>query len=171
MTADTIIICYWWFFTAALVLGAIGTVTLRSLWHAALSLTVTLAGVAGYYVLLNAEFLAAVQIIIYIGAIMVLIISAILVSQNIMGREIRQTNSLVIPAAISCGGLFVILVYANMRTAYAFTPEGAWIPSNTLQVGWSLMATYTLPFEIASLLLFMAMIGAIVISRRETPDE
>ncbi len=171
MSAETIIICYWWFFTLAIVLGAIGTVTFRSLWHAALSLTVTLAGVAGYFVLLNAEFLAAVQVIIYIGAVMVLIISAILVSQNIMGREIRQTNSLVLPAAVSCAGLFGILVYANMRTAYAFTPEGSWLPSNTLQIGWSLMATYTLPFEIAGLLLFMAMMGAIIISRKETPND
>ncbi len=171
MSADAIIIIYWWFFTLAIVLGAIGCVTFHSLWHAALSLTVSLTGVAGYFVLLNAEFLAATQIIIYVGAIMVLIISAILVSQNIMGREVKQSNRLVIPAAISCGALFCILTYANMRTAYAFNPEGSWLGSNTLQVGWSLMATYTLPFEIASLLLFMAMMGAIVISRKDPPDE
>jgi NADH:ubiquinone oxidoreductase subunit 6 (subunit J) len=171
MSADTIIILYWWFFTIAVIGGAIGTVTFRSLWHAALSLTVSLVGVAGYFVLLNAEFLAAAQIIIYVGAIMVLVISAILVSQNIMGRELKQTNRLVWPAALSCGALFLIMTYANMRTAYAFNPEGSWLSSNTLQVGWSLMATYTLPFEIASLLLFMAMMGAIIISRRDTPDD
>jgi NADH:ubiquinone oxidoreductase subunit 6 (subunit J) len=171
VSADTVIIIYWWLFTAAVVLGAVGTVALRSLYHAALSLVVCLGGVAGYYVLLNAEFLAAAQIIIYIGAIMVLIISAILVSENVMGRQIVMVNRLVWPALVASGALFCIMVYANMRTVYAFNPEGPWLDSNVRQIGWSLMATYTLPFEVASLLLFMAMMGAIIISRRDRPGD
>ena len=170
VSADTAIILYWWFFTIVVVAGAVGTVALRSLYHSALSLVVCLAGVAGYYVLLNAEFLAAAQVVIYIGAIMVLVISAILVSENVMGRQITLTNRLVWPGIIAAGALFCIMVYANMRTIYAFDPEGAWLESNVRHIGWSLMATYTLPFEIASLLLFMAMIGAIIISRRDKPD-
>jgi len=168
VSADTIIIIYWWLFTAAVVLGAVGTV---SLYHSALSLVVCLAGVAGYYVLLNAEFLAAAQIIIYVGAIMVLVISAILVSENVMGRQVVMVNRLVWPALVASGVLFCIMVYANMRTVYAFNPEGQWLSSNVRQIGWSLMATYTLPFEVASLLLFMAMMGAIIISRRDKPGD
>jgi len=171
MSADTIIVIYWWLFTLAVVLGAIGCVTLHSLYHSVLSLIVSLTGVAGYFVLLNAEFLAAAQIIIYVGAISVLFIAAILVSQNIMGQEIVQANRLVWPAALAAAVLFLIMVYANIRMVYFFNPAGNWLPSNTQQLGWSLMATYTLPFEIAGLLLFMAMMGAIIIARRERPDQ
>ncbi len=114
MSADVIITLYWWAFTLAIVLGAIGCVTLRSLYHSALALIVSLTGVAGYFVLLNAEFLAVAQIIIYVGAISVLIIVAILVSQNVMGREIVQTNRLVWPAALAAGALFLIMLYANI---------------------------------------------------------
>jgi len=170
MSADMMVIIYWWLFTVAVVGGAIGCVAFRSLYHAALSLITSLTGVAGYFVLLHAEFLAMAQIIVYVGGIMVLIIAAILVSQNIMGREIKQDNNLVWPALLASGAWFCIMIYANMRMAYVFDPEGSWLASNVEQVGWSLMATYTLPFEIAGLLLFMAMIGAIVIARREPPD-
>jgi NADH:ubiquinone oxidoreductase subunit 6 (subunit J) len=170
MSADTMIIIYWWLFTFAVVGDAVGCVTLRSLYHSALALVASLAGVAGYFVLLHAEFLAAAQIIVYVGGIMVLIIAAILVSQNMMGREIKQENNLVWPALLVSGAWFCIMVYANMRMAYVFNPEGPWLANNVEQVGWSLMATYTLPFEIAGVLLFMAMIGAIVIARREPPD-
>ena len=76
MSADMMVIIYWWLFTIAVVGGAIGCVTFRSLYHAALSLITSLAGVAGYFVLLHAEFLAMAQIIVYVGGIMVLIIAA-----------------------------------------------------------------------------------------------
>lgn len=167
MSAESLLIIYWWVFTIAVVLGAIGTVSLRSLFHSAMSLILTLLGVAGYYLLLHAEFLAAVQIVVYVGAIMVLIIFAILVARSVMGQEVRQTNKLVVPALLGAAALFVIMVYAVMNTPFMFKPEGLPLASNTKQIGWSLMATYTLPFEIAGMLLFIALMGAIVIASRD----
>ncbi len=167
MSAQTLLIIYWWVFTFAIVLGAIGTVTFRSLYHSALALITTLAGVAGYFLLLNAEFLAAAQVIIYIGAVMVLIISGVLVAQNIMGQEITQNNRLVVPAIISATALFLVMVVSVSMTAFVFESTGFTLESNVKQVGWSLMATYVLPFEIAGVLLFMVLMGAIILARRD----
>jgi len=167
MSAETLLMVYWWVFTIAIVLGAVGTVTMRSLFRSAMSLILTLVGVAGYYLLLDAEFLAAVQIIIYVGAIMVLVIFAILVAHSVMGQEVRQTNRLVVPALLGSAALFAIMVYAVMNTPFSFKPEGMPLASNVKQIGWSLMATYTLPFEIVGILLFVAMMGAIIIARKD----
>jgi NADH:ubiquinone oxidoreductase subunit 6 (subunit J) len=167
MTANQLLMIYFWIFTLAIVFGGIGTVTFRSLYHSALSLITALAGVAGYFLILNAEFLAAAQVIIYIGAIMVLVISAILVAQNVMGQEITQTNKLVVPALIGSAGLFAVMVLAVAGTGFIFEPGPQGLESNVKQIGWSLMATYVLPFEIASVLLFMALLGAIVLARKD----
>ncbi len=167
MSAQTLLIIYWWIFTLAIVFGSIGTVSFRSLYHSALSLITALAGVAGYFLLLNAEFLAAAQVIIYIGAVMVLVISAVLVAQNLMGQEITQTNRLVLPALIGAGTLFLLMVGAVVLTGFVFEPQSYALKSNVKQIGWSLMSTYVLPFEIASVLLFMALMGAIVLARKD----
>jgi len=167
MSAETLLSIYWWVFTFAVVLGAIGTVALRSLLHSAVALILALVGVAGYYLLLHAEFLAAVQIVIYVGAIMVLIIFAILVAHSVMGQEVRQTNRLVVPALLGSAALFLIMVYAVVNTPFMFKAESLPLESNVKQIGWSLMATYTLPFEIAGMLLFVAMMGAIIIARKD----
>lgn len=167
MSAEALLMVYWWVFTVAVVLGAVGTVALRNLFHAAMSLILALVGVAGYFLLLQAEFLAAVQIVVYVGAIMVLVIFAILIARSMMGQEVRQTNKLVLPALVMASALFIIMVYAGMSTPFMFKPEGVPLASNVKQIGWSLMATYTLPFEIAGIVLFVAMMGAIILARRD----
>ena len=160
---------YFWLFTAAVIGGGIGTVTMRNVFHGALMLILSLIGVGGYFILVNAEFLAMVQVILYIGGIMVLFLFGIMVSQNIIGSELRQNTAQSPWAAAAAGALFLFLFFVGlfMSVPPSDTAGMNVIPSNTQSVGWSLMATFTLPFEVASMLLLIALIGAIVLVRKE----
>ncbi|MDQ3023333.1 MAG: NADH-quinone oxidoreductase subunit J [bacterium] len=160
---------YFWLFTSAVVGGAIGCVTMRNVFHSALMLILSLFGVSGYFILVGAEFLAMVQVIIYIGGIMVLFLFGIMVSQNIIGTEIRQSSP---EAPWALAGSIIMFAFMFVLGLFMTFPpqpnEGAMrMSDNTHELGWSLMATYTLPFEVASLLLLMAMIGAIVLVRKD----
>jgi NADH-quinone oxidoreductase subunit J len=160
---------YWWLFTIAIIGGAIGTVTARNVFHSALLLILSLMGVAGYFILVKAEFLALVQVILYIGGIMVLFLFGIMVSQNIIGTEIKQNTPHAPWAAVLTGLLFIFLFFSGLFMS--LPPQAArgtyLFANNVKSVGWSLMATFTLPFEVASVLLLMALMGAIVLVRKE----
>jgi NADH-quinone oxidoreductase subunit J len=160
---------YFWLFTIAVVGGALGTVTARNVFHSALLLILALLGVAGYFILLRAEFLALVQVILYIGGIMVLFLFGIMVSQNIIGTELRQNTPQAPWAAVTAGVVFAFLFFVGLLMF--LPPQGQRMPelfdSNIKNIGWSMMATFTLPFEVASVLLLMALLGAIVLVRKE----
>jgi NADH-quinone oxidoreductase subunit J len=160
---------YFWLFTIAVVGGGLGTVTMRNVFHSALMLTLALIGVGGYFILTNAEFLAMVQMILYIGGIMVLFLFGIMVSQNIIGTELKQHSPQAPWAALAAGAMFLFLAFTGLFMSVGTSDSAgrSVIPNNTQSVGWSLMATYTLPFEVASMLLLMALIGAIVLVRKE----
>ncbi|MCC7478748.1 NADH-quinone oxidoreductase subunit J [bacterium] len=162
-------IFYFWLFTAAVIGGGFGCVTMRNVFHAALMLILCLAGVGGYFILVNAEFLAMVQVIIYIGGIMVLFLFGIMVSQNIIGTEIRQNNPQSPWAGVLAAVMFIFMAMVGLFMTFPQQPTmGRYVlDNNTQALGWSLMATYTLPFAVASVLLLMAMMGAIVLVRKE----
>jgi NADH-quinone oxidoreductase subunit J len=160
---------YWWLFTAAVVGGAVGCVTMRNVFHAALMLILCLIGVGGYFILTNAEFLAMVQVIIYIGGIMVLFLFGIMVSQNIIGQEAQQLAPGSPWAALAAFALFLMMAFIGLTVNFPAQPTvGRYVlENNTQSMGWALMATFTLPFEVASILLLMAMLGAIVLVRKD----
>lgn len=106
---------------------AILVVTLRNVFHSALFLVLTFFFVAGIYLMLKAEFLAAVQVLIYVGAVTILILFAIMLTHQIQSRSIRQVNEQVIPAIIIGGLFFVLAVLAMIRT-FSDTPPA---PRNT----------------------------------------
>ncbi len=162
-------IFYFWLFTAAVIGGGFGCITMRNVFHAALMLILCLAGVGGYFILVNAEFLAMVQVIIYIGGIMVLFLFGIMVSQNIIGTEIRQNNPQSPWAGVLAAIMFIFMAMVGLFMTFPAQPSvGRYVlENNTQALGWSLMATYTLPFAVASVLLLMAMMGAIVLVRKE----
>ncbi len=154
----------------------------RNLFHGALWLLVSLFGVAGLFVLLAAPFLAAVQVLVYMGAIVILIIFAIMLTRRVMGvREVANEQWPVglVLSAIAFLGLAFILVLANSPSSASGPLTSSLLPSAPLSsipidsivtFGKALVdpAQYALPFELASLLLTGAMIGAIVIARDET---
>ena len=150
---------------AAMVIASLMVVTARNLVHAALWLIVSLFTVAIVFVLLEAGFLAAVQVVLYIGAIAILIIFAVMLTRRVMQDIGPQYNSQwwlgLIIAAVLFGGLMVILPTVVYPVANAAVPE------NSLQtLGFALvdMNQYALPFEVASVLLLVAMIGSIVVA-------
>ena len=161
------------------VAGAVGVIAFRSPVHAALSLLATFLAVAGLFVLMEAEFLAAVQILVYAGGVMVLFLFVImLVNARTIPQEPQYMGRLA-PAAVGLGVLLAVLVGAGIWAAAHGAPgdasalrqvQGVSL-GNTEAVGWSLYRDYLLPFEVVSIVLLVAMIGAIVMGRKETGKE
>jgi NADH-quinone oxidoreductase subunit J len=148
--------------------GAFMVVTVRNLVHAALWLVLTLFGVAVMFVLLNAGFFAVVQVVIYIGAIAILMIFAIMLTRHVMQEVGPQVNTgwwlAGLLALVLFGGLTWMLSTWEGFSAQA--PEMASSADPLRQLGQALVSPsgYVLPFELASVLLLAAMIGAIVIA-------
>jgi len=156
--------------TAITLGGALGVVTNRNILHGALFLVLSLSGVVGYYVLLNAGFLAAVQLLIYIGAIAILILFAIMLSRGIMAQHQSQRNEqwwMAVPVALL---IFVVLAVVLWQVQWPVADAAALgAPSTSLnQLGQDLMGPYMIPFEVASVLLLVALVGAVVLARETT---
>jgi NADH-quinone oxidoreductase subunit J len=155
--------------TGAIILGsALMVVTTRNLLHAALWLVVTLFGVAVLYAILQANFLAVVQVVIYIGAIAILFIFAVMLTRRELMEKGRQTRSTWwIPAllglVILVGLVFLILSAPGVERTAAAMPAGL----DTVQaLGTALVSpdAYVLPFEVASVLMLAALVGAVYVS-------
>jgi NADH-quinone oxidoreductase subunit J len=151
--------------------GGLGVVTTRNLIHGALYLILSLFGVAGYFVLLAAPFLAAVQVLVYIGAIAILIVFAVMLTRSMTSlRETlnRQWWLSAIVGVLLFGFLTagVIVPVWGQGSAFMAQPVSETVASTT-DLGVALVDgnQFVLPFEVASILLTAAMIGAIVIAR------
>lgn len=159
---------------ALIVFSAIRVVTTHNVVHAALYLVAVLAGVGAQYVLLTAEFVAATQVIVYIGAIIVLFLFGIMLTQTRIGRDQNLTNRRWLSGAVT--GVLVLGVMA-----YALIDEYGWtrtkLPadiriahvngSNTATVSDAIFSQYLVPFEIISVLLLAALVGAVVLARKD----
>jgi NADH-quinone oxidoreductase subunit J len=150
--------------------GALGVVTTRNLMHAALWLILSLFGVAGLFVLLSAPFLAAIQVLVYIGAIAILIIFAVMLTRSL--TSLRVLFNRPVASALVSVMLFgflligIILPVWGRNGSQSNLPVADVVASTTdLGVAFVDRNQYVLPFEVASLLLTAAMIGAIVIAR------
>ena len=146
--------------------AAFAVVTTRNVVHAALWLVVTLAGAAGSYLMLTAEFIAWVQVLIYVGAVIVLLLFGIMLTKAPIGNEDNLTGENRIPAALvalASAGTLVTLVVDAFRHEFIELGPG----TGAAPVGRSIFEAYVLPFEVVSLLLLAALIGSIVLSRRD----
>ena len=146
--------------------AAVLVVTTKNVVHAALWLVVTLAGAAGCYLMLTAEFLAWVQVLIYVGAVVVLLLFGIMLTKAPIGRDADLDSENRIPAAIvalASAGTLVTLVIDAFRNSYIKLGDG----DGADKVGESIFRQYVLPFEVVSILLLAALIGSIVLSRRD----
>jgi NAD(P)H-quinone oxidoreductase subunit 6 len=152
---------------------ALGVVLLNNIVYSAFLLGGVFLSISGLYLLLNADFVAAAQILIYVGAINVLILFAIMLVNKtedfeaVKGRLFRQ-----IATGLVCLGLFALLGTMILVTPWHFSTTSPAIVGNTIvEIGKHLFSDYLLPFEIASVLLLMAMVGAIILARRDViPD-
>jgi NADH:ubiquinone oxidoreductase subunit 6 (subunit J) len=154
------------FLFAAVTLGSAAVVVLaRSLIYSAFALLFTFFGVAGLYVLLGADFLAATQLLIYVGGILVLLLFGVMLTHKLYDLDLKSEVTQFVPGLIVAVGLFVILTATAVRTPWA---AGAGRPPapTTREIGQLFMGPYLLPFEAASVLLLVALIGAAMIVRR-----
>ncbi len=152
---------------AGIILGsAVMVVSLKNIFHCALYLVLCLFGVAGIYILLSAEFLAAVQVLIYVGAITILMIFAIMLTAKLYNAKIKQSNEQVFPGIIIVAALLIATIFTLSRTAWKVSYEVAEVQS-IVGIGNLLLTKYVLPFEVVSVVLLTALIGAIIIARKE----
>lgn len=165
MTTPLALTYFGFFVMAAVALaGALIAVGARNIIRAALGLILSFMGVAGLYFVLEAEFVAVVQILVYVGAISILVLFAVMLTRGLMRRDLSAQNSQWIAAAVVAVVLFVALVLVAIGTNWKVVETqvaGDLIP----KLGAELMTTYLLPFEAVSLLLLAALVGAIVIAR------
>jgi NADH:ubiquinone oxidoreductase subunit 6 (subunit J) len=139
-------------------------IVVRNLLHAILFLIVSFIGVAGIYITLSADFVAVAQVLIYAGAIAVLMIFAVMLTP----RSARDNgeNYLRLPAALLAGMVVAGLSFVVIETDWREAARGPF-DSTATEIGEALVSPFVLPFEIASLLLVVAMIGAIVLVRED----
>ena len=155
------------------IIGALGVILLENIVYSAFLLGGVFMSVAGLYLLLNASFVAAAQVLVYVGAVNVLIIFAImLVNKKEDLRPIENIKSRKIISTSICLTLLSLLIRVDLSNTWALAEPSASIgEESTIRIGEHLFSDYLLPFEVASVLLLMAMIGAIVLARRDVMNE
>lgn len=165
MTADLFLTNVAFFVVGAIALaGALIAVSAQNILRAALGLIVSFMGVAGVYFVLEAEFIGVVQILVYVGAIAILILFAVMLTRGLMSSQGPGHNTQWIGAAFVALMLFLLLGGVAILTRWNIVPQK--VGANLIpQIGTELMTTYLLPFEAVSLLLLAALVGAIVIAR------
>ena len=174
-----------WVIAASSIIAAIAVVQLKDLFRAALFLAVSFLSVAGLFILLRAEFLAIVQVLIYVGAISVLIVFAVLTTRDIETGNL--SNRLKIPAAVLAALFLLATVFVVLKTEWNLLDDAATAGSgaevvlsaetiesvevlyeNTIpQIAGLLLRDYVLAFEVASVLLLAAIIGALALVREQ----
>jgi NADH-quinone oxidoreductase subunit J len=162
--------------------SALVVVTHRNLFHAALALMVSFAGVAGFYITLDAGFLAAAQLLVYIGAISILIIFAIMMTRRLMQATELSFNSQRGLSIFGALASFVILVVV-IGSYWQFDAESSWasktpvsdavLQGSVAELGRSFVSidAYVIPFELASILLLAALVGAVLVAWPKAEDQ
>ena len=156
-----------WFLTVVAIGCALGVILSRNPVNSVLFLIVTFFAISGHYILMNAQFLAIVNIIVYAGAIMVLFLFVIML-MNLNSDSEPQKNRLVQLAGVVSGGALFLVILAALRTSTVSTLEQTSTDIGLIKnLGKTLFTQFVLPFEISSVLFLSAMIGAIVIGKKE----
>ena len=191
---------FFYVFAAAIVLSALVVCFSRNIVHAAFSLLFTFFGVAGIYVLLSADFLAVSQILIYVGGILVLLVFGVMLTNRVTNISVRSALSRKIPAMVLCGALLALLVsflvpghwirysdtpwnqspwHTNAIERVLSEPQGtpgeivdhSGSTGTSAELGKLLLSDFMLPFELVSIVLIVALIGAAMLARREPPTQ
>lgn len=153
-------------FAAVTVFSAIFVVTTKNIVHSAFMLMFTFFGVSGLYVMLGADFIAIVQLMVYVGGIIVLMIFGVMLTHNITSVQIKSGSFQIIPSAIIVTIFAGILGYTFFNTNWSTVP--AEIPeASAKNLGFLLMNEYVLIFELLGMLLLIALVGAATIARKE----
>ena len=158
-----------WFFLAislVMVVASLIVVTSKNVMHAALMLVAALAGSAGLFILLGAEFVAGVLVLVYIGAVIVLFLFGVMITRAPLGRSVSLDHERKWPAAAIAIATFAVL--AGSSVAF-FDDEkiNTVAPVRTSDIGTSIFERFVVPFEVVSFVLLAALIGGIVLARKD----
>jgi NADH-quinone oxidoreductase subunit J len=153
-----------WCLSAVLIGSALAVVLSTNLFHAVLWLALALTGTAGVFLLLNAEFLAAVQLLLYAGGIITIVVFAIVVTERLAGERITQTNRRIAGGAIVAVGLMFVLVNSIWQQPLGIT-RGEMTGDVTRSVGERVLTQFVLPFELLAVLMLASLLGAIYFAR------
>ncbi len=156
-----------WGLAVLIVVAAVRVVTCRNVVHAALYLVATLLGAAALYVLLLAEFVAWAQVLIYVGAIVVLMLFGLMLTRAPIGRANFDNNQRPL-AALCAAAVFVVTAWISVKAFEGQEIDFGRVAGTTSKsIGEAIFSAYVLPFELVSVLLLAALVGSIVIARRD----
>jgi NADH-quinone oxidoreductase subunit J len=153
--------------------GAVAAMTLRKLVHCALALTIAFAGLASLYLSLDAQFAGLAQLLVYVGAIAILIVFVILLTpaaSEANSKKWKRISRDGLTGTVLAVGVFAILAWSIVRTSTGHATIAAPdLQPNMRQIGESLMQRYALPLEVIGLMLTAALIGAVILAMKESP--
>lgn len=161
---------YWYFLTALTLLSALMVILSKNPIHSVLYLVFTFFCISGHYVLLNAQFLMVVNIIVYAGAIMVLFLFVIMMLDLRKNLPDSKSNLTKIAGVVTGGTLIVILFAVLRKNEFAPNPTADSQIGLVGNLGQVLFNEYLLPFELISILFFVAMVGAVMLGKREAGE-
>jgi NADH-quinone oxidoreductase subunit J len=168
-TTDWLTPALFYLFAGMTGIAAIGVVACRNIVRSAVCLLFTLAGVAGLYFLLNAEFLAAVQLVVYTGGILTLIIFGVMLTSTSPFSRFEPKAGEVVVAISLAVILLMALILVAVKTPFAQSPDALKGGDSIALMGQSFLGDYVVPFELASVLLLVVMIGAAYLAKGKRP--
>ena len=155
-----------WILSATCVIGAVGVIAIKNVFRAALSLVLCFVAIAGIYITLSADFLAAVQILVYVGAISVIIILAIMLTRDVQHGS--PSNRMAVPVFIVTAIFLGLTIYAVTATPWAISATAPTTPTTAgIAAGLFGEGGFILPVEVGAVLLLAAVMGAIVIAQEK----
>jgi NADH-quinone oxidoreductase subunit J len=155
-----------WCLSALLVSSALAVVLTKNLFHSVLWLALALTGTAGVFLLLDAEFLAAVQLLLYAGGIVTVVVFAIVVTEKLVGERISQTSRRITSGAVASAALAWLIVSAVMERPLA-TGRRPMAVDLTQDIGETVLTRFVLPFELLAVLMLAGLLSAIYFARPE----
>ena len=156
-----------WALAVVLLASALAVVLTRNLFHSVLYLALALTATAGVFLSLDAEFLAAIQLLLYAGGVVTIVVFAIVVTERLVGDRITQTSRQ-IAAGFGIAGALLVAILAIFRRSPLTVPRPVVSGDLTRAIGQSLLTTYVLPFELLAVLFLAALVGALYFAR---PDD
>ena len=162
----TLEVIAFWAFALLLVGAGLAVVVGKNLFHSVLWLALALISTAGIFLTLDAEFIAAVQVLLYAGGVVTVVVFAIVVTERLVGERLSQTSRHLAAGAVVSAGLLALLLRAIARAPLAI-PRPPLTGDVTRQLGTSLLTRYVLPFELLAVLLLVGLLAASYFARPE----
>ena len=169
MQGPSLSVAAFYLLAALTLIGAGGVAFSRNVVYSALSLMASFMGVAGLYIMLRADFVAGVQVLLYVGGVVVLTLFAVMLTQHISDVQVSNRSVGRLPALVITLGIFAVMARAYGAASWRVEelPPQTY---STYAIGNALLGEYILPFELASIVLLAVLVGAVVLTRKEVSE-